>query len=69
MTIEPVTHERHVVERRTLGVRQRRWERRYRAFLLVADAFAAALAAFVIHGAYGRWLVALVLPPAWIAAM
>jgi exopolysaccharide biosynthesis polyprenyl glycosylphosphotransferase len=69
MTIEPVTHERHMVERRTLGVRRRRWERRYRTFLLVADALAAALAAFVIHGAYGRWTVALVLPPVWIAAM
>ncbi|MFC1419632.1 sugar transferase [Streptacidiphilus cavernicola] len=36
---------------------------------MIADALAAALAAFVIHGAYGRWAVALVLPPAWIAAM
>ena len=69
MTIEPVTHERHVVDRRAFGVRRRRWERRYRGFLLVADAVAAALAAFVIHGAYGRWTVALVLPPAWILAM
>jgi exopolysaccharide biosynthesis polyprenyl glycosylphosphotransferase len=69
MTIEPVTHERQTVERRTLGVRRRRWERKYRAVLLIADGFAAALAAFVIHGAYGRWTVALALPPAWILAM
>ncbi|MFC1432385.1 sugar transferase [Streptacidiphilus sp. N1-3] len=69
MTIEPVTHERYVARHRTLGVRRRRWERKYRVVLLVADAVAAAVAAFVIHGAYGRWSVALAMPPAWIVAM
>ncbi|MHA6764994.1 sugar transferase [Streptacidiphilus sp. PAMC 29251] len=69
MTIEPVTHERYVARHRTLGVRRRGWERKYRAVLLIADALAAAVAAFVIHGAYGRWSVALALPPAWILAM
>ncbi|MFJ3670757.1 sugar transferase [Streptomyces sp. NPDC090106] len=29
----------------------------------------AVVAALLIHGAYGRWAVALVLPPAWIGAM
>lgn len=36
---------------------------------MVADSFAAVAAAFVIHAAYGRWAVALVLPPTWIAIM
>jgi exopolysaccharide biosynthesis polyprenyl glycosylphosphotransferase len=35
----------------------------------VADGLAAAVAALVIHGTYGRWAVALVLPPTWIVAM
>ncbi|MFJ5302915.1 sugar transferase [Streptomyces sp. NPDC088350] len=68
MTIE-VTHELLVVERRTPEARRRRWEHKYRLVLLVADSFAAVAAAFVIHAAYGRWTVALVLPPTWIAAM
>lgn len=68
MTIE-VTHEHLVVERRSPRVRRRRWEQRYRLVLLVADGSAAAVAAFVIHAAYGRWAVALVLPPTWIVAM
>ncbi|MEU6372640.1 exopolysaccharide biosynthesis polyprenyl glycosylphosphotransferase [Streptomyces sp. NPDC046909] len=37
--------------------------------LLVADGLAAVAAAFLIHAAYGRWAVALVLPPVWIVAM
>ncbi|WP_329318727.1 sugar transferase [Streptomyces sp. NBC_01262] len=69
MTIEQVTHELHVVERRSPEVRRKRWERKYRIVLLVADGLAATVAAFVIHGAYGRWAVALVLPPTWIIAM
>ncbi|MYT09926.1 exopolysaccharide biosynthesis polyprenyl glycosylphosphotransferase [Streptomyces sp. SID5470] len=36
---------------------------------MVADSLAAVAAAFVIHAAYGRWAVALVLPPTWIVAM
>ncbi|WP_323178169.1 MULTISPECIES: sugar transferase [unclassified Streptomyces] len=36
---------------------------------MVADGLAAATAAFLIHAAYGRWAVALVLPPTWILAM
>ncbi|EPD66787.1 sugar transferase [Streptomyces sp. HGB0020] len=36
---------------------------------MVADGLAAAAAAFLIHAAYGRWAVALVLPPTWIVAM
>ncbi|AOR36588.1 exopolysaccharide biosynthesis polyprenyl glycosylphosphotransferase [Streptomyces fodineus] len=68
MTIE-VTHEHLVVEDRRPGTRRRRWERRYRLVLLVADGLAAAAAALVIHGVYGRWAVALVLPPTWIIAM
>ncbi|MFF7969742.1 exopolysaccharide biosynthesis polyprenyl glycosylphosphotransferase [Streptomyces sp. NPDC007905] len=68
MTIE-VTHEHVVVERRTPRAHRRRWERKYRIVLLVADGFAAAVAAFLIHAAYGRWAVALVLPPTWIVAM
>ncbi|MGV5037058.1 sugar transferase [Streptomyces sp. NRAIS4] len=68
MTIE-VTHEQLVVEHRRPATRRRRWERKYRLVLLVADGLAAAAAALVIHGAYGRWAVALVLPPMWIVAM
>ncbi|UXY31914.1 sugar transferase [Streptomyces sp. HUAS TT20] len=68
MTIE-VTHEQLVVERRSPEARRRRWEQKYRIVLLVADGLAAAAAAFLIHAAYGRWAVALVLPPVWIAAM
>lgn len=37
--------------------------------LLVTDGLAATAAAFVIHAVYGRWAVALVLPPTWIVAM
>lgn len=68
MTIE-VTHEQVVVEHRRPQGRRRRWERKYRIVLLVADGLAAAAAAFLIHAAYGRWAVALVLPPTWILAM
>ncbi|MFI6356128.1 sugar transferase [Streptomyces sp. NPDC050743] len=68
MTIE-VTHEHLDVEHRRPEVRRRRWERKYRLTLLVADGLAAVAAALVIHGAYGRWAVALVLPPAWIVVM
>ncbi|MET7683539.1 exopolysaccharide biosynthesis polyprenyl glycosylphosphotransferase [Streptomyces sp. NPDC005423] len=68
MTIE-VAHELLVVEHRSPEVRRRRWEQRYRIVLLVADGLTAVAAAFVIHAAYGRWAVALVLPPTWIAAM
>ncbi|MHC3473966.1 exopolysaccharide biosynthesis polyprenyl glycosylphosphotransferase [Streptomyces sp. 7R007] len=68
MTIE-VTHDQRVVERRSPQQRRRRWEQRYRIVLLVADGCAAAAAAFLIHAAYGRWAVALVLPPTWIVAM
>ncbi len=68
MTIE-VTHELLVVEQRTPEVRRRRWEQKYRIVLLVADSLAAVAAAFVIHVVYGRWTVALVLPPTWILAM
>lgn len=68
MTIE-VTHEQVVVEHRHPQGRRRRWEQRYRIVLLVADGIAAAAAAFLIHAAYGRWAVALVLPPAWIVVM
>lgn len=68
MTIE-VTHEQLVVERRSPEARRRRWDQKYRIVLLVADALAAAAAAFLIHAAYGRWAVALVLPPTWIAVM
>ena len=69
MAVEPVTHELRVVQRRSPGVHKRRWEQRYRIVLLVADALAAVAAAFLVHGAYGRWAVALGLPPAWIVAM
>ncbi|MFJ9711816.1 exopolysaccharide biosynthesis polyprenyl glycosylphosphotransferase [Streptomyces sp. NPDC101234] len=68
MTIE-VTHEQSVVERSNPHGRRRRWERKYRIVLLVADGLAAVAAAFLIHAAYGRWAVALVLPPTWIVAM
>ncbi|MFF4029038.1 sugar transferase [Streptomyces sviceus] len=68
MTIE-VTHEQLLVEHRTPEGRRRPWEKRYRTVLLVADSLAAVAAAFVIHAAYGRWAVALVLPPTWIVAM
>ncbi|MEU6554468.1 exopolysaccharide biosynthesis polyprenyl glycosylphosphotransferase [Streptomyces sp. NPDC046915] len=68
MTIQ-VTHEQLVVERRSPLGRRRRWEQKYRIVLLVADGLAAAAAAFLIHAAYGRWAVALVLPPTWIVAM
>lgn len=68
MTIE-VTHEQVAVEDRTPQTRRRRWEQKYRVVLLVADGFAAVVAALLIHAVYGRWAVALVLPPAWIGAM
>ncbi|MFE7168682.1 sugar transferase [Streptomyces sp. NPDC057616] len=68
MTIE-VTHGRAQVEHRRPQARRRRWEHKYRLALLVADGCAAAAAAFLIHAAYGRWAVALVLPPTWIVAM
>lgn len=68
MAIE-VTHGRVQVEHRRPRARRRRWEHKYRLALLVADGCAAAAAAFLIHAVYGRWAVALVLPPAWIAAM
>lgn len=69
MTVEPVTHERHVIERTSFGIRRRRWERRYRIVLLLADALASTCAAFAVQAVYGRWAVALALPPAWILAM
>ncbi|MGW2522446.1 exopolysaccharide biosynthesis polyprenyl glycosylphosphotransferase [Streptomyces sp. NPDC001617] len=68
MTIE-VTHEHPLVEHRNPQARRRRGERKYRIVLLVADGLAAVAAAFLIHAAYGRWAVALVLPPTWIVAM
>jgi exopolysaccharide biosynthesis polyprenyl glycosylphosphotransferase len=68
MTIE-VTHEQLVVEHRRPQARRRHWEQKYRIVLLVADGFAAVAAAFLIHAAYGRWAVALVLPPMWIVTM
>jgi exopolysaccharide biosynthesis polyprenyl glycosylphosphotransferase len=68
MTIE-VTHEQLDVEHRRPEARRRRWEQKYRIVLLVADGFAAVAAAFLIHAAYGRWAVALVLPPTWIVTM
>ena len=68
MTIE-VTHEQLVVERSSPEARRRRWEQKYRFTLLVADGFAAVAAAFLIHAAYDRWTVALVLPPTWIVTM
>ncbi|MET7455291.1 sugar transferase [Streptomyces sp. NPDC005574] len=68
MAIE-VTHELLDVERRSPQARRRRWEQNYRIVLLVADSLTATAAAFVIHAAYGRWAVALVLPPTWIAVM
>ncbi len=68
MTIE-VTHEQVVLDHRSPEARRRPWERKYRSVLLVADGLAAVAAALVIHGAYGRWTVALVLPPMWIVAM
>ena len=68
MAIE-VTHEQLVVGRRRPEARRRHWDQKYRFALLVADGFSAVVAAFLIHAAYGRWAVALVLPPAWILAM
>ncbi|MEV7689698.1 sugar transferase [Streptomyces bungoensis] len=68
MTIE-VTHEQIVVDRESPQTRRRRWEQRYRIVLLVGDVLAAAAAALLIHAAYGRWAVALALPPTWIVAM
>ncbi|CAL9659464.1 hypothetical protein SUDANB145_06920 [Streptomyces sp. enrichment culture] len=68
MTIE-VTHEPVDVERGRPRARRRPWDRKYRTVLLIADALAAVVAALSVHGAYGRWAVALVLPPAWIAIM
>ncbi|MEU9350522.1 sugar transferase [Streptomyces griseoloalbus] len=68
MTIE-VTHEPADVERRRPKTRRRPWDRGYRRVLLVADGLVAVVAALLIHGAYGRWTVALVLPPTWIAIM
>ncbi|MER6703827.1 sugar transferase [Streptomyces fumanus] len=68
MTIE-VTHEPVEVERRRPQARRRPWERKYRTVLLVADGLVAVTASGVIHGAYGRWTVALVLPPTWIVMM
>ncbi|MER6029956.1 exopolysaccharide biosynthesis polyprenyl glycosylphosphotransferase [Streptomyces sp. NPDC001851] len=57
------------MEHRTPQGRRRRWEQKYRIALLLADGLAAVAAAFLIHAAYGRWAVALVLPPAWIVVM
>ncbi|MFE5220280.1 MULTISPECIES: sugar transferase [unclassified Streptomyces] len=68
MTIE-VTHEQLVVERSIPDARRRRWERKYRIVLLAADGLAAVAAALTIHAVYGRWTVALVLPPMWIVTM
>ncbi|MEV0637423.1 sugar transferase [Streptomyces sp. NPDC050619] len=68
MTIE-VTHEQLVVDHRRPEARRRHSAQKYRIVLLVADSFAAVAAAFVIHAAYGRWTVALVLPPTWLVAM
>ncbi|MFI6931685.1 sugar transferase [Streptomyces sp. NPDC050287] len=68
MTIE-VTHGLLVVEDRRPPARRRRWEQKYRIVLLVADSFAAVAAAIVIHAAYDRWAVALVLPPTWVVTM
>jgi len=68
MTIE-VTHEQLDAELRRPVARRRPWDRKYRTVLLVADGLAAVVAALMIHGAYGRWAVALVLPPTWILAM
>ncbi|POX51670.1 sugar transferase [Streptomyces sp. Ru71] len=68
MTIE-ITHEHLVVEHRIPDARRRRWEGKYRRALLVADGLTAAAAALVIHAVYGRWAVALLLPPVWIAVM
>lgn len=68
MTIE-VAHEPTDVERRSPEVRRKPWDRRYRTVLLVADGLVAVVAALLVHGAYGRWAVALVLPPTWIAIM
>ncbi|MDX2548049.1 sugar transferase [Streptomyces sp. WI04-05B] len=36
---------------------------------MVADGLAAVVAAILIHAVYGRWAVALVLPPMWIVVM
>jgi hypothetical protein len=69
MTVEPVTHERHVIERTSYGIRRRRWERKYRIVLLLADVLAALCAVLAVHGVYGRWAVALALPPVWILSM
>lgn len=68
MTIE-VTHEQVGVDHRRPPARRRRGEQKYRILLLAADGFAAAAAAFLVHAVYGRWAVALVLPPTWIVAM
>lgn len=68
MTIE-VTHEPMDVERGRPSVRRRPRDRRHRTVLLIADGLVAVAAASLVHGAYGRWAVALVLPPAWIAVM
>lgn len=68
MTTE-VTHEQMDVEHRRPDARRRPWDRKYRTVLLVADGLVAVVAALLIHGAYGRWTVALVLPPTWIAVM
>ncbi|WP_105969415.1 sugar transferase [Streptomyces geranii] len=68
MTIE-VTPEQLVVERRNPAARRRHWEQKYRFSLLVTDGLAAVLAAFLIHAAFDRWAVALVLPPTWIVTM
>ncbi|MGW5371323.1 sugar transferase [Streptomyces sp. NPDC004009] len=68
MTIE-VTHEQVLLDHRSPEARRRRWERNYRTALLVADGLAAVAAALVVHGTWGRWTVALVLPPLWIVAM
>ncbi|MEU4653977.1 sugar transferase [Streptomyces sp. NPDC023723] len=68
MTIE-VTHEPIDVERGRPEARRRPWDCKYRTVLLVADGLVAVVAALLIHGAYGRWAVALVLPPTWIAIM
>ncbi|MFI9251876.1 sugar transferase [Streptomyces sp. NPDC053069] len=57
------------MEHRIPQGRRRRWEQKYRRALLVADGLAAVVAALLIHAAYGRWAVAVALPPAWIVVM
>ncbi len=74
MALEPVTHELHAhelhpLDRRGLRALRRRRDQQYTLVLLGVDGLAAVLSALMIHAAYGRWSVALGLPPAWITAM